>query len=160
MPLASDPDGSEDVNDFLKRIKELSDERDREDEERTRKLEEEIIQGRKERQARRAGECSVCGTRQSFTRPSKLFSADSAQNALGHYRLPKIPPSPPIPLALNGHIRSRRCQTLFLQRPLYLNRLSRKSQPWNIPRKRQILPPRTLRPKRALSHLQIFTTFQ
>lgn len=46
---------SEDVNDFLLRIRELGDKRDREDEERTRKLEEEILQGRKERQARRAG---------------------------------------------------------------------------------------------------------
>lgn len=48
-------DGSEDVNDFLQRIKELGDRRDQEDEERNRKLEEEILQGRKERQARRAG---------------------------------------------------------------------------------------------------------
>ncbi|MCJ1475506.1 hypothetical protein MMC13_004169 [Lambiella insularis] len=47
-------DGSEDVSDFLQRIRELGDKRDREDEERTRKLEEEILQGRKERQARRA----------------------------------------------------------------------------------------------------------
>ena len=49
-------EGSEDVNDFLQRIKELGDKRDQEDEERNRKLEEEILQGRKERQARRAGE--------------------------------------------------------------------------------------------------------
>lgn len=49
-------DGGEDVNDFLRRIRELGDKRDKEDEERTRKLEEEILQGRKERQARRAGE--------------------------------------------------------------------------------------------------------
>lgn len=47
---------SEDISDFLLRIRELGDRRDREDEERTRKLEEEILQGRKERQARRAGE--------------------------------------------------------------------------------------------------------
>ncbi|KAL8964590.1 MAG: hypothetical protein Q9183_004349 [Haloplaca sp. 2 TL-2023] len=51
--MAAD-DGSEDINDFLLRIRELGDQRDREDEERTRKLEEEILQGRKERQARRA----------------------------------------------------------------------------------------------------------
>ena len=55
----SDADGSEDVNDFLQRIRELGDQRDKEDEERTRKLEEEILQGRKERQARRAGQCNV-----------------------------------------------------------------------------------------------------
>lgn len=46
---------SEDVSEFLLRIKELGDKRVKEDEERTRKLEEEILQGRKERQARRAG---------------------------------------------------------------------------------------------------------
>lgn len=51
----SSQQGSEDVNDFLVRIKELSDRRDSEDEERNRKLEEEILQGRAERQARRAG---------------------------------------------------------------------------------------------------------
>lgn len=56
MPAISGDDGSEDVNDFLLRIRELGDQRDKEDEERTRKLEEEIIQGRKERQARRAGQ--------------------------------------------------------------------------------------------------------
>ena len=55
MPHTTDADGSEDVNDFLLRIKELGDQRDKEDEERTRRLEEEIMQGRKERQARRAG---------------------------------------------------------------------------------------------------------
>lgn len=55
MPATLDDDGSEDVQDFLRRIKELGDQRDREDEERNRKLEEEIIQGRKERQARREG---------------------------------------------------------------------------------------------------------
>ncbi|TAQ87595.1 hypothetical protein B7494_g4111, partial [Chlorociboria aeruginascens] len=54
MMSSSTADGSEDVNDFLQRIKELGDRRDQEDEERNRKLEEEILQGRKERQARRA----------------------------------------------------------------------------------------------------------
>ena len=54
-----DAEDSEDVNDFLQRIRELGDKRDKEDEERTRKLEEEILQGRKERQARRAGQCFV-----------------------------------------------------------------------------------------------------
>lgn len=56
MPTKTEEDGSEDVSDFLLRIKELGDQRDKEDEERTRKLEEEIVQGRKERQARRAGQ--------------------------------------------------------------------------------------------------------
>lgn len=53
--MTTNPDGSEDVNDFLSRIRELGEKRDKEDEERTKKLEEEILQGRKERQARRAG---------------------------------------------------------------------------------------------------------
>ncbi|CAG8188431.1 unnamed protein product [Penicillium olsonii] len=47
-------ESSEDVNDFLQRIRELGERRDKEDDERTKKLEEEILQGRKERQARRA----------------------------------------------------------------------------------------------------------
>lgn len=55
MPITTNIDGSEDVNDFLLRIRDLSRRRDTEDEERTRKLEEEIKQGRKERQIRRAG---------------------------------------------------------------------------------------------------------
>lgn len=55
MSVAGNADGSEDVADFLERIKELGDRRHKEDEERARKLEEEILQGRKERQARRAG---------------------------------------------------------------------------------------------------------
>ncbi|KAL9125360.1 MAG: hypothetical protein Q9217_005428 [Psora testacea] len=54
MPLSLEDDGSEDVSNFLQRIRELGDQRDKEDEERNRKLEEEIIQGRKERQLRRA----------------------------------------------------------------------------------------------------------
>lgn len=56
MSASVEPDGSEDVNDFLMRIRELGERRDKEDEERTRKLEEEILLGRKEREARRAGQ--------------------------------------------------------------------------------------------------------
>lgn len=55
MTVSTNPDGAEDINDFLLRIRELGERRDKEDEERTKKLEEEILQGRKERQARRAG---------------------------------------------------------------------------------------------------------
>lgn len=43
----------EEVSDFLRRIKELGDKRDQEDMERTRKLEEEIKEGRRQREARR-----------------------------------------------------------------------------------------------------------
>lgn len=55
MTAPTHPDGSEDVNDFLLRIRELGERRDKEDEERTKKLEDEILEGRKQRQARRAG---------------------------------------------------------------------------------------------------------
>jgi len=43
------------VTAFLANLRDLGERRDLEDEERNRKLEEEILQGRKERQARRAG---------------------------------------------------------------------------------------------------------
>jgi hypothetical protein len=55
--MAASDDG-ESVDAFLERIASLKIKRDREDEERTRKLEEEILQGRRERQARRAGKAS------------------------------------------------------------------------------------------------------
>ena len=54
MSATGDGDGSEDVADFLVRIREQGDRKNKE-EERTRNLEEEILQGRKEREARRAG---------------------------------------------------------------------------------------------------------
>lgn len=53
--MTAPTDRSEDVNDFLLRIRELGERRDKEDDDRTKKLEDEILQGRKERQARRAG---------------------------------------------------------------------------------------------------------
>lgn len=48
-------DASEDVADFLRRIRELGEKREREDLDRTRQLEEEILEGRRQREARRAG---------------------------------------------------------------------------------------------------------
>ena len=54
--MSASNDDSESVDQFLARIASLKDRREREDEERTRKLEEDILQGRRERQARRAGE--------------------------------------------------------------------------------------------------------
>ena len=61
MALKTEDPGAEDVSDFLRRIKgELGDDRDRDEEEKTRRLEEEIIQGRKERQARRLGQDERC----------------------------------------------------------------------------------------------------
>lgn len=43
------------VNDFLQKIKSMGEQRDQDTEQRSRQLEEEILKGRKERQARRAG---------------------------------------------------------------------------------------------------------
>ena len=57
--MASD---AEDVNDFLKRIQEMGSKRDQEDEERNKRLEEEILQGRRERAARRAGSFALSAT--------------------------------------------------------------------------------------------------
>jgi len=54
-----DPKGvtaSEDVNDFLQRIKQLGESRVTEDLERSKKLEEDIAQSKRDRQARRAGQ--------------------------------------------------------------------------------------------------------
>ncbi|TVY42148.1 Advillin [Lachnellula subtilissima] len=77
-------ESSEDVNDFLLRIKELGDKRDQEDEERNRKLEEEILQGRKERQARRAERArSISPTKSSpATTPTTSKISLAEQGAL------------------------------------------------------------------------------
>lgn len=80
MAQEANADGSEDVNDFLVRIRELGDKRDKQDEERTKKLEEEILQGRRERQAKRAGipypSISASGKRSINTRTYWLFPAN------------------------------------------------------------------------------------
>lgn len=53
MSSVIETDSSEDIAGFLLRIREFGEKRDQEDEERTRKLEADILQGRTERQARR-----------------------------------------------------------------------------------------------------------
>jgi hypothetical protein len=53
MATAGSTDGT--VDDFLQRIREMGDKRDREDDERTRKLEQDILEGRRLRQQRREG---------------------------------------------------------------------------------------------------------
>ncbi|KAF7177958.1 hypothetical protein CNMCM7691_006444 [Aspergillus felis] len=78
MTITTDADGSEDVNDFLQRIRELGEKRDKEDEERTKKLEEEIMQSRKERQARRAERArSISPTKDSPILDSARLSISS-----------------------------------------------------------------------------------
>ncbi|GFF91274.1 hypothetical protein CNMCM6936_004989 [Aspergillus lentulus] len=78
MTVTTDADSSEDVNDFLQRIRELGEKRDKEDEERTKKLEEEIMQSRKERQARRAERArSISPTKDSPVLDSARLSISS-----------------------------------------------------------------------------------
>jgi len=106
----TEADGSEDVNDFLKRIRELGDQRDREDEERTRKLEQEILQGRKQREARRAGQHP---TRSITPFPRELIDFQSAPSPC----LPQSPmrahPTPP----------TRPCRIQASHPPTYRNYL-------------------------------------
>ena len=52
-------DDEVDPSEFVQRIRALGEQRDQQDAERVRKLEEEIIQGRSERLARRAGMWSL-----------------------------------------------------------------------------------------------------
>ncbi|KAI9883276.1 MAG: hypothetical protein M1823_004955 [Watsoniomyces obsoletus] len=80
MAEAGLDDGSEDVNDFLRRIRELDEKRNREDEERTRKLEEEILKGRQERQVRRAERArSISPTKDSPSETPMLLRFGSSQ---------------------------------------------------------------------------------
>ncbi|KAI9783127.1 MAG: hypothetical protein M1816_001578 [Peltula sp. TS41687] len=102
-------DGSEDVNDFLRRIRELDEKRNREDDERTKKLEEEILKGRQERQARRAERArsiSPMKDSPSYT-PLSLRSAGSITPVSDITMLPPMDPakvleSNPKGLAIHG----------------------------------------------------------
>ncbi|KAL8789996.1 MAG: hypothetical protein Q9213_000882 [Squamulea squamosa] len=89
--MATD-DGSEDINDFLLRIRELGDRRDKEDEERTRKLEEEILQGRKERQARRAERArSISPIKENSSNGGTPTSIRSMTDSTRHEDLTSLP---------------------------------------------------------------------
>ena len=55
MAASTGPDGSENVEDFLRRINELGNSRENEEAERDRKLDEDILEARKQREARRTG---------------------------------------------------------------------------------------------------------
>ncbi|CAG8971585.1 hypothetical protein HYALB_00009234 [Hymenoscyphus albidus] len=90
--IAGGQEGSEDVTDFLQRIKELGDKRDQEDEERNRKLEEEILQGRKERQARRTERArSISPTKSS---PANTPTAPRVTSILPTTADQQLPSSP------------------------------------------------------------------
>lgn len=92
-------DSSEDVNEFLLRIRELGDKRVKEDEDRARKLEEEILQGRKERQARRAGKQYPARTKErkkerESKKPTRLVGVCTSDNCLSSL-------APPLPCTLD-----------------------------------------------------------
>ena len=60
MSTASEPNNHEDISpaDFVKKIRALGEQRDREDAARFAQLEQDIVKGREERAARRAGSSS------------------------------------------------------------------------------------------------------
>ncbi|CAG8957395.1 hypothetical protein HYFRA_00010821 [Hymenoscyphus fraxineus] len=92
MSSIAGQEGSEDVTDFLQRIKELGDKRDQEDEERNRKLEEEILQGRKERQARRTERArSISPTKSSPANTPTAPRVTSILPTTGDQQLPSSP---------------------------------------------------------------------
>ncbi|KAJ5428577.1 Small GTPase superfamily ARF/SAR type [Penicillium cf. griseofulvum] len=104
-------ESSEDVNDFLQRIRELGERRDKEDDERTKKLEEEIMQGRKERQARRAerarslaltDDSSTLNVARLSTSSTSPRSIDPPEHLEPTPQTPQIPgPEPPMPSAVD-----------------------------------------------------------
>jgi hypothetical protein len=55
--MASDPQAEDDLSpqDFLRRVREMTEERDREDRQRVTNIEKDILQSREQRRARRAG---------------------------------------------------------------------------------------------------------
>jgi hypothetical protein len=59
-PDAPNPDDDLSPQDFLRRVRQMTLERDREDKQRATDLEKEISQSREQRRARRAGESSCC----------------------------------------------------------------------------------------------------
>lgn len=75
---------AEDVSEFLLRIRELGDRRDREDDERARKLEAEILAGREARRARREG----------MSHPSFIYRSRHGSELLMHLQN-ELAPSPP-----------------------------------------------------------------
>jgi hypothetical protein len=94
--MSSEDSKEIDPSEFVQRIQRLGDQRDREDAERVKKLEEELIQGRSERLARRAG---------LFLCPLDLFTTDvfpkqnePVQSPPTSHILPNrraLPPPPP-----------------------------------------------------------------
>jgi hypothetical protein len=91
----SSEDREIDPSEFVQRIQRLGDQRDREDAERVKKLEEELIQGRSERLARRAGLFFQC--------PLDSFTTDVYPNRTSPLHLPRQALHSPIAALCHRH---------------------------------------------------------
>lgn len=103
--MSSDEPREVDPSEFVQRIRRLGDQRDHEDAERVKKLEEELLQGRSERLARRAGLFFCFFLLCSAPRRAPVLTALSKQNEPAQF-LPTShtlrnrhapPPAPPRP---------------------------------------------------------------
>lgn len=74
-----------DPSEFVQRIRQLGEQRDQQDAERVKKLEEDLIQGRSERLARRAGGCMFLFLMRVDSRAPLMFCSKQNERA----------PSPP-----------------------------------------------------------------
>jgi hypothetical protein len=92
--MSSEDSKEIDPSEFVQRIQRLGDQRDREDAERVKKLEEELIQGRSERLARRAG---------LFLCPLDLFTTDVFPNRTSPFNLPRQAIYSPIAALCHRH---------------------------------------------------------
>ena len=137
MPITTDAEGSEDVNDFLLRIREMGDQRDKEDEERTRKLEEEIIQGRRERQARRAGQVS-CASPTKTLKVKFRANAINIQSARDPFPQQKTTPQMQARLAQHSQAKICRCRSLYHEHRLCNQCLLKSWTRMTLPQKRMV----------------------
>ncbi|KAL9056690.1 MAG: hypothetical protein Q9162_002759 [Coniocarpon cinnabarinum] len=96
MATAEGQDGAEHVTDFLKRIKELGEQRDQEDLERTRRLEEQVYEARRQREERRK-------ERARSLSPEKHASITPRPLPSPHPDLSSSPLGRPQPLESLGH---------------------------------------------------------
>lgn len=124
-------DGSEDVDQFLARIASLSKKNDTEDAEQTRRTEEQMLQARKERQARRAGTRPMLDSASTLNNhterarsisPSKTGPAASTSSPLARPATLDRPLDPPVTFSPRTqeqvHSRERSPTRSGLSRPL------------------------------------------
>jgi hypothetical protein len=80
---------SDEVTNFLRSVEQLKEKREEEDEARSRELEEKILQDRKERQARRAGQLpSGCSLSRFLALGVVVFVAPAHQKTPSFWQLP------------------------------------------------------------------------